>query len=113
MWPSLYRLARPKLPYKNASLRLKLSGWPRALTNATWITKLGVVMDGNPNTLSKEVQMQATISPEPIEVALCCNRCGSANVQVEAFDLGVEPDTGYHDEGKVITCQDCGAAEIL
>ena len=57
--------------------------------------------------------MLATVAPAAEEKALLCNHCGSANTSVEPFDLGIEPDTGYHDAGNVITCQDCGTAEIL
>lgn len=40
----------------------------------------------------------------------CCPECGSEDTHVNYFDLGLDPETGYHDEAAIFTCADCGAS---
>jgi len=39
-----------------------------------------------------------------------CPQCGSDNLSVTPYDLGVDWETGYHDAGERFHCHNCGAA---
>jgi hypothetical protein len=38
--------------------------------------------------------------------------CSHDHVHVERFDAGRAMDTGYHDAGELIVCEDCGFQEV-
>lgn len=38
-----------------------------------------------------------------------CPDCLSDDVEVRAYDLGICPQTGYHDAGERFRCRACGA----
>ena len=44
----------------------------------------------------------------PCSRDLGCPECGGT-VIAKPYDFGVDPDTGYHDEGCRFHCLDCGA----
>ena len=39
-----------------------------------------------------------------------CPYCNSVSVRTEYIDLGVDAETGYHDEAAIFKCADCGAS---
>jgi hypothetical protein len=45
----------------------------------------------------------------PLVPAAMCPDCGSLDLVAEAFDHGIEAETGYRDAGDLFRCLDCGA----
>jgi hypothetical protein len=37
-----------------------------------------------------------------------CPRCGSTAMTFHTLDFGVDPETGYHDQGDAYRCDECG-----
>jgi hypothetical protein len=66
-------------------------------------SELVTVPDGTDRPLRLCAACAAECEPMPV-----CPSCGSDKVRTDYIDLGIDAETGYHDEAAIFCCRACG-----
>lgn len=102
------QVSRTAEPRGSESGRLQVNDELRDLYDLDPAESTGLPLD-SPERLDPEYWDLDEDGPEcqdPLDSK--CAWCGSTDIETVSWDFGVDPQTGYHDQGTAVVCRGCG-----